>query len=40
VDIELGVLFSRSGSYSLLSEACRAGALSAVEAVNADPCGA
>ncbi len=35
--IELGVLYSRSGSYALISEACRAGVLAAVEAVNADP---
>lgn len=35
--IELGVLHSRSGSYSLISEACRAGVLSAVAAINADP---
>ncbi len=34
--IELGVLYSRSGSYALISEACRAGVLAAVEAVNAD----
>ena len=35
--VELGLLFSRSGNYSLLGEACRAGALMAVDAVNADP---
>lgn len=35
--IELGVLYSRSGSYSLISEACRTGVLSAVAAINADP---
>ncbi|MEZ5885733.1 MAG: transporter substrate-binding protein [Paracoccaceae bacterium] len=35
--IELGLLFSRSGSYSLISEACRTGALSAVARINADP---
>lgn len=35
--IELGLLYSRSGSYSLISEACRAGALSAIAAVNSDP---
>lgn len=35
--IELGLLYSRSGSYSLISEACRAGALSAIASVNSDP---
>lgn len=35
--IELGLLYSRSGSYSLISEACRTGALSAIAMVNADP---
>ncbi|NNU82038.1 transporter substrate-binding protein [Halovulum dunhuangense] len=35
--IEIGILFSREGSYRRLSEACRTGALAAVEAVNADP---
>jgi branched-chain amino acid transport system substrate-binding protein len=35
--IELGLLFSRSGNYSLLGEACRDGAMMAVESVNADP---
>lgn len=34
--IEVGLLFSRSGSYTLISEACRTGALAAMEAVNAD----
>ncbi|MGI1660916.1 transporter substrate-binding protein [Palleronia sp. KMU-117] len=34
--VEIGVLFSRSGSYALISEACRKGALSAVDLVNAD----
>lgn len=32
---ELGLLFSRSGTYSLISESCRQGALRAIEAVNA-----
>ncbi len=35
--IELGLLYSRSGSYSLISEACRTGALAAIAIVNADP---
>ena len=35
--IELGLLYSRSGSYSLISEACRTGALAAIAGVNADP---
>ncbi len=35
--IELGLLYSRSGSYSLISEACRSGALAAIAKVNADP---
>lgn len=35
--IELGLLYSRSGSYRLISEACRAGALAAIAMVNADP---
>lgn len=34
--IELGLLYSRSGSYSLISEACRSGALAAIALVNAD----
>lgn len=34
--VEIGLLFSRSGSYALLSRACRDGALAAIEAVNAD----
>lgn len=32
--IELGLLFSRSGTYSLISESCRQGALAAIDAVN------
>ncbi|WP_061931814.1 transporter substrate-binding protein [Aureimonas sp. AU22] len=35
--IDIGVLFSRSGSYDRLGEACRAGVFGAIEAVNADP---
>ncbi len=35
--IELGLIFSRSGSYTLIAEACRSGALSAIAMVNADP---
>lgn len=39
-NVALGLLFSRSGSYRLISEACRAGALRAVAEVNADPASA
>ncbi|TNC48449.1 N-acetylmuramoyl-L-alanine amidase [Rubellimicrobium rubrum] len=35
--VEIGLLFSRSGSYRLISEACRMGALRAIEEANADP---
>ena len=35
--VEIGLLYSRSGSYRLISEACRAGALRGIEEVNADP---
>ena len=35
--IKLGLLLSRSGSYSLISEACRSGALAAIAQVNGDP---
>ncbi len=35
--VEIGLLFSRSGSYALISEACRTGALSAIATINADP---
>lgn len=35
--IEIGILYSRSGNYSLVSESCRAGALAAISAINADP---
>ena len=34
--VEIGLLFSRTGSYALLSQACRDGALAAIAAVNAD----
>ena len=34
--VEIGILYSRSGSYRLVSDACRAGALSAIAAVNQD----
>ncbi|MBO0902936.1 transporter substrate-binding protein [Jiella sonneratiae] len=34
--VEIGILFSRSGNYHLLSEACRAGAMLAIATVNAD----
>lgn len=35
--IKLGVLYSRSGDYAVLSEASRAGVFAAIAAVNADP---
>lgn len=35
--IEIGLLFSRAGSYALISESGRAGALRAIEEINADP---
>ena len=35
--IELGILYSRSGNYRLISESCRSGAMSAIDDVNADP---
>lgn len=35
--IELGLLYSRSGGYSLFAEACRSGALGAIAQVNANP---
>ncbi|MEZ5777029.1 MAG: transporter substrate-binding protein [Paracoccaceae bacterium] len=35
--VEIGLLFSLTGSYALLSQACREGALAAIAAVNADP---
>lgn len=35
--IDLGLLYSRSGSYALISEACRIGVLTAIAQVNSDP---
>lgn len=35
--IDLGLLYSRQGTYALISEACRTGALAAIAEVNADP---
>ena len=35
--IEIGLLYSREGSYALLSEACRQGALQAMADINANP---
>ncbi|RUV27744.1 MAG: N-acetylmuramoyl-L-alanine amidase [Mesorhizobium sp.] len=35
--IEIGILYSRSGNYRLLSESCRSGAMTAIADVNADP---
>lgn len=35
--IDLGLLYSRYGSYTLISEACRIGVLTAVAEVNGDP---
>lgn len=35
--VDLGLLYSRSGSYALISEACRTGALTAIAEINADP---
>ncbi len=35
--IEIGLLYARSGSYRLIAETCRAGALRAIAEVNADP---
>ena len=37
--VEIGILYSRSGNYALVSQACRAGALAGIAAVNADPDG-
>ena len=34
--IEIGILYSRSGNYRLISESCRAGAIAAIADVNAD----
>lgn len=35
--VEIGLLYSRSGSYSLITEVCRRGALQAIEHINNDP---
>lgn len=35
--VEIGILYSRSGNYRLVSEACHRGAMQAVAAINADP---
>ncbi len=35
--VALGLLYSRSGSYVRISEACRSGALNAIARINADP---
>ncbi|MCG7503498.1 transporter substrate-binding protein [Mesorhizobium retamae] len=35
--VEIGILYSRSGNYRLVSEACHRGTMQAVAAVNADP---
>jgi len=35
--IEIGLLYARSGSYRLIAEACRSGALRAIAEVNSDP---
>lgn len=35
--VEIGILYSRSGSYRLVSDACRKGALSAIAHINAHP---
>ncbi|MDT8854112.1 transporter substrate-binding protein [Paracoccaceae bacterium Fryx2] len=35
--IEIGLLYSRTGSYALLSEACRTGALACIAMVNSNP---
>jgi branched-chain amino acid transport system substrate-binding protein len=35
--IEIGILYARSGSYRLIAEACRDGALRAIAEINADP---
>ncbi|MEP6564504.1 MAG: transporter substrate-binding protein, partial [Mesorhizobium sp.] len=34
--IEIGILYSRSGSYQLISDACRMGAMRAIADINAD----
>ena len=35
--IEIGILYSRSGNYRLVSESCRSGAIAAIAEINADP---
>ena len=35
--VPIGILYSRSGSYARISDACRTGALNAIEEINADP---
>jgi len=35
--VEIGILYSRSGNYRLVSDACRAGALAAIADINGDP---
>lgn len=35
--VEIGILYSRSGNYRLVSEACHYGAMQAIAAINADP---
>jgi len=35
--IEIGILYSRSGNYRLVSESCRSGAIAAIAAINTDP---
>lgn len=34
--VEIGILYSRSGNYRLVSDACRSGALAAIASINAD----
>ena len=38
--IEIGVLYSRSGSYQLVADACHAGAMRAIADINGDPASA
>ncbi len=35
--VDLGILFSRSGNYAMIAQACRNGALAAIADLNADP---
>jgi hypothetical protein len=35
--VSVGILYSRSGSYARISDACRSGALNAIAQINADP---